>query len=67
MMQRRRKNNLHQPDHDDANRSVERVIDAARAIATDDHRGTFASKRERDLIATVYLRRALHELGDKLG
>jgi hypothetical protein len=66
-MQRRRKNNLHQPETNDVERSVERVIDAAREIATSDHRGTFASDRERDHIATVYLRRALDGLGEKLG
>ncbi len=54
----RRTKNFHKPDQADVGDSVEALIAAARTYAEADHRNSFVAKKERDLIAEVYLDRA---------
>lgn len=64
---RRRKRNLREPSVDRVQLSVAKVIDTARTVARDDHRDSFASKKEGDLITSVYLRQALDKLTEEMG
>lgn len=64
---RRRSMNFRQPKIEDVDHSVDRVILAAKARAIMDHRNSFASDRERDMVASVYLERARDKLKEDLG
>ncbi len=54
--------NFRQPGYEDVQKSVNRIVEAARRRADADHGFSFASKRERDRIAEVYLSRAVDAL-----
>ncbi len=45
--------------------SVRDLVESARQAACKDHRDSFETKKERDLIATVYLDRAREKLRDE--
>ena len=64
---RRRTMNFRQPREDDVDKSVSRIVNTARRRANVDHGWSFASERERDRIAEVYLSRAMDELKESLG
>jgi len=63
-MHRSRQRNFKQPDIEQVDASVLELIESGRAIAVRDHRGTFASNLERDLVTEVYFQRALGALKD---
>lgn len=63
---RRREKNYRTPLHQDVLDSVQKLVDYARKRAVRDHDDSFATKKERDLVATVYLQRAHDTLMDKV-
>lgn len=62
---RRRARNFLNPTPETASDSVDEIIETARRVADSDHRESFVSIRERDLIASVYIRRAADRLADE--
>lgn len=61
---RRRTRNFLEPSDTQASDSIAELVRAARNAAESDHRESFVSSRERDLIADVYLQRARARLAD---
>lgn len=61
----RRARNFLQPTSEQASDSVDRVIERAREVATEDHRDSFVSTKERDRIVDVYLQRARDRLREE--
>lgn len=54
----RRRTNLCEPPEQTIANSVARLVRVARRAVVDDHRNKTCSPKERDMIASVYLRRA---------
>ena len=66
-MGRKRKLNFREPTIERVQTSVSMMVDTAREMARSDHKDSFASKKEGDLIASVYLRQALDRITDEIG